>query len=151
MTSNVFEEDTKQLILYPVGTSNELELGGTSWEKRMQNNLNSFQEPSLDAEGGGTRAQNLNQIEENHIFNALINDSFIELSDINTGISTKEEAEIVMDNYFKGNTRVTIEYGHITRTGYLTEYNVEETSQNDLSTFRMTFTLLVAEPMSGGD
>lgn len=148
--SNVFDANTKKLLISPINSGDEFELGCTSWEKRSKNDLQKFQRPSLDGQPE-TRAQNLNQIEENHIFNVLINDAFIQESDINASVTTKEGLEQEIDAIFKKNTRCTVSYGHVSPTGYIMEYNVEEVSENDMSTFSITFTLLVAEPMSGGD
>jgi len=146
--NNTFEADTSQLLLYPVNSEDEkVELGATSWEKRMSNELESFNRAGT----GNTLAQNLNKVEENHIFNALVSDEFIELSDANDNITNKEAVDIKMEQIFTGNTRITVEYSYFQKSGYIVEYNIEEVSQNDMSTFRITFTLLVAEPMSGSD
>ena len=149
--TNSFNQNTKQLIIYPEGEPGQsLELAATSWERRMSNDISDFSIPSLE-DDVERKAQNLNQIQENHIFNALLSTEFLRLSDVVTETETKEEADILLQNYFTSNTRVTVEYGHLELTGYLTELNVEEEAQNSNSVFRVDFNLMIAEPMSGGD
>jgi len=160
---NTFDMNTKQLLIYPVGMKDfAIELGCTSWEKRMQNDLSDFARPSNDSDTE-RRAQNLNQVSENHIFNSLVSDEFVLKSEINDEVggvgdivdpvelTSKEQIDTQITNYFTLNRRVTVEYGHIEASGYLTEYNVEEAAQQDNSVYRIDFNLLVSVPMSGGD
>lgn len=145
-----FEMETKQLLVQPVGTSDTIELGATSWNKRMQNELNDFAKPSLNQGEVERKMQNLNRIEEMHVFDALINDDFILKSgEFGDSVTTKEEAEDRIDTYFKMRRLLNVRYGHVDVNGYLTEYSVEEVSQNDNSTFRISFNLLVGVPMTG--
>ena len=160
---NTFDMNTKQLLIYPVGMEDSaIELGCTSWEKRMQNDLSDFAKPSTDSDAE-RRAQNLNQISENHVFNSVVSDEFVVKSEVNDEVggvagfiepvelTSKEQIDAQLTNYFKLNRRVTVEYGHIEATGYLTEYNVEEAAQQDNSIYRIDFALLVSVPMSGSD
>lgn len=150
MTEDVFEMETKQLVITPVGTLDAIELGCTSWNKRMQNELNDFAQPSLDEGDAERKIQNLNRIEEIHVFDSLISDEFIVKSDIYDGdIESKEEAESLIDEYFKLRRLLRIRYGHIDVKGYLTEVSVEESAQNENSAFRISFNLLVGVPMTG--
>lgn len=149
-TENVFEKNTKQLIVEVEGQSTSIELGGTSWEKRKSNDISDFARPNTGS-GSERRAQNLNQIQENHIFNALLSDQFVKAANYEglSNTDTKEDIEDALDEIFELNQRIRIQYGHVDVKGYLTEYNVDENSQNDNSTFAIDFNLLVAEPMSG--
>ena len=160
---NTFDMNTKQLLIYPVGQEDlAIELGCTSWEKRMQNDLSDFAKPSTESDVE-RRAQNLNQVSENHIFNSLVSDEFVVKSEVNdevggvppfsdpVEVTSKEQIDTLLTNYFTLNRRLTVEYGHIEATGYLTEYNVEEAAQQDNSIYRIDFALLVSVPMSGSD
>lgn len=146
--SNVFNQNTKQLIIFPFGTTgNEMELGVTSWEKRKSNDIGSFVRPNQ--EDPERRANNFNQVEENHIFNTLVSDEFISKAEfMPDGVTTKEELETQMDEYFESQRLVEVQYGHIQERGYITEYNVDEAANEDNSVFRINFTLLVCVPMS---
>ena len=153
MSANSFNQNTKQLTIQRVsGDSSPVvyELAGTSWERRMSNDISDFSIPSLE-DSVERKAQNLNQIQENNIFNALVSDEFVAKSSNNSGLSTKEEVESALKDLFESNTRINVQYVHVDIKGYMTEYNVEETAQNSNSVFRVDFNLLVAEPMSGGD
>ena len=148
--NDIFDMTTKQLRINIVGDSETIELGCTNWNKRMQNELNDFAKPSLSEGETERRIQNLNQVEEVHVFKTLVNDEFIRVSDvISDTYTTKEDIEEQFDTFFKQRRLVRLRYGHIDVNGYLTEFSVEEASQNDNSTFMFDFTLLVGIPMSG--
>jgi len=148
MSQDVFEANTKQLLISFDNGASTYELGCSRWNKRLQNEVNDFAEPSNVPQEVQRRIQNLNQIEEVHTFEALISDEFVEVSEFYTGDVTKEDVEESMDNVFKGTRLLEIEYGHVNVTGFMTEYSVEETWTGDGSIFTITFDLLVGVPMS---
>lgn len=147
--TNVFNQNTKQLLISPVNTNTTVELGALSWEKRVQNELNDFAKPSTTPNEVERRIQNMNRIQEVHTWTALVSDEFVKKSEASTiSDETKEGVEEVMDNYMRLLRLINVEYGHIDESGYITEYSVEESASEDNSVFRITFNLLVGVPMS---
>lgn len=150
MTDDVFEQNTKKLTIEVASSATTIELGGTSWEKRKSNDISDFARPNTSGGNAERRAQNLNQIEENHIFNALVSDEFVQkATHEGLNLESKEDLEDSLDDFFESGLILRVQYGHVDEEGYLTEYNVDERSQNGNSVFSINFTLLVAEPMSG--
>ena len=161
---NVFEMNTKEATLFTTESADSqvfIDLALTSWRKDLQNDLSDFAEPSTGSDVQ-RRAQNLNQIEENHQVEALISNEFINHPDTefigfyNDEVTTKEDVEQEIDFMFKSNQLIRLSYGHIGETagqsavtGYLTEVTVEETAASDNSVYRITFNLLRSVPMSG--
>ena len=147
--TNSFEQETKDLRIFPVGMGGEeIKLGGTSWEKRKSNELSDFAVAKTDS-SVERRAQNLNRIQENNIFNAVVSTRFVSLTDMGADVSTKEDVEEKLDEFFERNQLIRVIYGHVDVKGYLTELNVEEEAQNSNSVFRIDFNLLRSVPMSG--
>ena len=147
--TNSFEQETKDLRIFPVGMGGEeIKLGGTSWEKRKSNELSDFAVAKTDS-SVERRAQNLNRIQENNIFNAVVSTRFVSLTDMGADVLTKEDVEEKLDEFFERNQLIRVIYGHVDVKGYLTELNVEEEAQNSNSVFRIDFNLLRSVPMSG--
>jgi len=149
MSDNVFKKETKQLIITPVGKGDTVELGAFNWNKRLRNELNDYAKPSSTEGEVERRIQNMNMVEEVHTFSALISDEFITKSSEFDNISTKEEAESQLDQYFKMKRLLQVTYGHVDVNGFLTEISVEESQRQSGGVFRIDLDFLVGVPMTG--
>ena len=149
---NVFDPDTKKLLIRPSSAQQGggYELGCRNWSKTLSNNVNDFARPVTQPGDTERRVQNLNQIEEIHTFRVLISDQFIATSSQydSLGASTKEDVEEELDQLFKDINKVEVEYGHVSPSGYMIDYSVDEPAAADGSVFEIQFDLLVGIPMS---
>ena len=148
---NVYDMNTKQMIIQRKSGGDKAELGVTVHNKRLQNEVNDFPEPKMDAVDVNRKIQNMNMLTEVHTFEAVIDDDLVNSSDVyGDSMETKEQVEQWMDMLFKSAAHLELEYGHINVEGYMTELSFEERAQDDNSTYRIELNFLVGRPMSGG-
>lgn len=140
------QADTKVTTIKTESGSYEVVVSATNLKHDLKNKVSNT--PLAQENSGETTnlALNLNRVKENYKLTLYINDETATVLN-NEPNSNKEYIKTQLEELFKAQEIVIIDYGAEIKRGFLMSMNFDEKSSNDASYYKVETNLIVSEDM----